>query len=216
MDRPNFPQWTILAFVEQLAEGNPLPGGGCAVSVAGALAAALGSLSGQISLRKAVEPGRQAALATIQPQIERARQTFLDLIDADALAYHEVVLARRLPRRTAAEQEQRAEAIAQAFGRACGPPLEMSRLGLEVLSWATLLAEKGSPVILADVGVMGFLALAVIHGGLVNVFANLTMMAGAPPAAEVHREAAALKTAAEQHGRDFAALLYSRLAAPSS
>ena len=52
MDRPGFPQWTILNFVEQLAEGTPMPGGGCAVSVAGALAAALGSLSGQISLKK--------------------------------------------------------------------------------------------------------------------------------------------------------------------
>ncbi len=211
MDRPNFPQWTILAFVEQLAEGTPLPGGGCAVSVAGALAAALGSLSGQISLRKAEERAQQAALAAVQSQIERARQTFLDLIDADALAYHQVVLARRLPRTTEAEQYQRDQAIAQAFARACDPPLEMARLGLEVLGWATLLAEKGSPVILADVGVMGFLAQAVVHGGLVNVFANLTMMAGVPQAVALQLEASALKTAAEERSRDFAALLYGRL-----
>ncbi|MGQ9919812.1 MAG: cyclodeaminase/cyclohydrolase family protein [Desulfobacca sp.] len=216
MDRPNFPQWTILAFVEQLAEGTPLPGGGCAVSVAGALAAALGSLSGQISRRRAANSDQQAALAAVQPQIEQARQTFLDLIDADALAYHEVVLARRLPRATPAEQQQRDLAIIQAFARACGPPLDMARLGLEVLGWATLLADSGSPVILADVGVMGFLALAVVQGGLVNVFANLTMMAGAPEADALHREAAALKTRAEAHSRDFAALLYRRLAPQST
>ena len=212
MDRPNFPQWTILAFVEQLAEGTPLPGGGCAVSVVGALAAALGSLAGQISRRKTADPDQQAALAAIQPQIERARQTFLDLIDADALAYHEVVLARRLPHATAAARQLRDQAIIQAFARACGPPLDMARLGLEVLDWATLLAEKGSPVILADVGVMGFLALAVVHGGLVNVLANLTMMAGAPETAAWHREATGLKTAAEARGRNFAAAIYSRLA----
>ena len=52
MDKPNFPRWTIFNFVEQLAEGTPMPGGGCAVSVVGALASALGSLSGQISLKK--------------------------------------------------------------------------------------------------------------------------------------------------------------------
>lgn len=211
MDRPNFPQWTILAFVEQLAEGTPFPGGGCAVSVVGALAAALGSLSGQISLRKAADPAQQAVLAAVQPQIERARQTFLDLIDADALAYHEVVLARRLPRATAAEQQQRDQAILQAFARACGPPLDMARLGLQVLDWATLLAKKGSPVVLADVGVMGFLALAVVHGGLVNVFANLTMMANSPEAAALQKEAAALKSAAEERSREFAASLYGML-----
>ena len=97
MDRPNFPRWTIINFVEQLAEGTPMPGGGCAVSVVGALAAALGSLSGQISLKKETDPAQKDILRDLQPQMDRARQTFLDLIDADALAYHEVVLARRLP-----------------------------------------------------------------------------------------------------------------------
>lgn len=212
MDRPNFPQWTILAFVEQLAEGSPLPGGGCAVSVAGALAAALGSLSGQISLRKAADSTQQTVVAAVQSDMAQARQTFLDLIDADALAYHEVVLARRLPRRTEAEELHRAAAIAQAFERACVPPLAMARLGLEVLAWASLLATEGSPVILADVGVMGFLAQAVVHGGLVNVFSNLTMMTGTPQAPPLRAEAAALKTAAEVRGQEFAKLLYARLA----
>jgi len=211
MERPNFPQWTILNFVEQLAEGTPLPGGGCAVSVAGALAAALGSLSGQISRRRAGDAHQQADLAAIQSHLEQARQTFLDLIDADALAYHEVVLARRLPRRTAGEQAQRAAAVIQAFAQACETPLAMARLGLELLQWATHLAEKGNPVIMADVGVMGFLAWAVVQGGLVNVFANLTMMADAPAAAAIRAEAQALKTAVASQGQIFAQTLYGRL-----
>lgn len=216
MNRPDFPRWTILAFVEQLAAGTPLPGGGCAVSVAGALAAALGSLSGQISLGKAADVDQQAALAALQPQMERARQTFLDLIDADALAYHEVVLARRLPKQAEAERRQRDAAIAQAFARACEPPLHMARLGLDVLHWASLLAQQGSSVILADVGVMGFLALAVVHGGLVNVLSNLTMMAGSPQTAAVGAEAARLKIQAEQRGGEFAAFLYGRLPVTAS
>ena len=211
MDRPNFPHWTIMAFVEQLAEGTPLPGGGCAVSVAGALAAALGSLSGQISQRRAAGGQEQAVLAAMQPQLERARQTFLELIDADALAYHEVVLARRRPHRTAAERSERAAAISQAFERACEPPLAMARLGLEVLQWAAHLAANGNSVVMADVGVMGFLAWAVVHGGVVNVFANLTMMAAAEAAAALRAEAAALKSAAAQQGAAFAQLLYGRL-----
>lgn len=211
MERPNFPQWTILAFVEQLAEGTPLPGGGCAVSVAGALAAALGALSNHITLRRVTDSQQQAVLAAIQPQLDRARQTFLELIDADAMAYHQVVLARRLPQSTNSERDARAAAIAQAFAQACEPPLQMAQLGLETLTWATTLAAEGSPVILADVGVMGFLALAVVHGGLVNVFSNLTMMATAPQASALRSEAMALRQAAEHQGREFAALLYGRL-----
>ena len=77
MDRPDFPQWTIINFVEQLAEGTPMPGGGCAVSVVGALAAALGSLSGQISLKKETDPAQKEILRDLQPQMDRARQTVL-------------------------------------------------------------------------------------------------------------------------------------------
>ena len=187
MDRPNFPRWTIINFVEQLAEGTPMPGGGCAVSVVGALAAALGSLSGQISLKKETDPAQQDILRDLQPQMDRARQTFLDLIDADALAYHEVVLARRLPHKNAEEKETRTAAIIQAFAKACEPPRQMAVLGLEVLDWAIMLGRRGSPIILADVGVMGFLAVAVVHGGIINILSNLTMMAGAPQALRVER-----------------------------
>ena len=213
MDKPGFPQWTILAFAEQLAEGTPMPGGGCAVSVVGALAAALGSLSGQITQKKEADPEQQAHWAALQPRIDQARQDFLDLIDADALAYHQVVLARRRPRQSAAQKEERAEAITQAFAQACEPPRQMARLGLELLEWATLLAQKGNPVILADVGVMGFLAAAVVHGGLVNIFSNLTMMGGGPQAQALKTEAEATRQTLDRQYREFNALMYRQVGA---
>ena len=104
MDKPNFPRWTIINFVEQLAEGTPMPGGGCAVAMVGALAAALGSLSGQISLKKETDQVQKEVWRDLQPQIDQAREKFLDLIDADALAYHGVVLARRLPHQNGGER----------------------------------------------------------------------------------------------------------------
>ena len=56
----------------------------------------------------------------------------------------------------------------------------MAVLGLEVLDWASDAGpEEAIPIILADVGVMGFLAVAVVHGGMINILSNLTMMAGA-------------------------------------
>ncbi len=213
MDRPGFPQWTILNFVEQLAEGTPMPGGGCAVSVVGALAAALGSLSGQISLKKETDSDQKELLHEIQPQMDQARQKFLDLIDADAMAYHEVVLARRLPRKTEEEKATRAAAIAWAFAQACEPPRQMARLGLEVLDWALMLGQKGNPVILADVGVMGFLAVAVGHGGLINIFSNLTMMGGAPQALGLRMEAEGLREELGKRSLEFTALIYQQVGA---
>jgi methenyltetrahydrofolate cyclohydrolase len=211
MERPNFPRWTILNFVEQLAEGTPMPGGGCAVSVVGALAAALGSLSGQISSKKETDPVQKEFLRGLTPQIDRTRQTFLDLIDADALAYHEVVLARRLPHTTAEEKTAREAAITQAFAQACEPPRQMAKLGLEVLDWAVRLGTNGNRVILADVGVMGFLAVAVAHGGVINILSNLTMMAGAPEGSKLREEAEGLHQSLESRSRDFQELIYRQM-----
>jgi methenyltetrahydrofolate cyclohydrolase len=211
MDRPNYPLWTITNFVEQLAEGTPMPGGGCAVAMVGALAAALGSLSGQICLKKEADPAQQDILRDLQPQLDRARQTFLDLIDADALAYHEVVRARRRPHRNDKEKAARTAAISQAFAEACEPPKQMAVLGLEVLDWAMRLGRQGSPIILADVGVMGFLAVAVVHGGIINILSNLTMMAGAPQALELREEAEGLRVTLEKGSREFQELIYGRM-----
>jgi formiminotetrahydrofolate cyclodeaminase len=211
MDRPDFPRWTIINFVEQLAEGTPMPGGGCAVAVAGALAAALGALSGQISAKKETDPAQKETLQELQPQMDQARQQFLDLIDADALAYHEVVLARRLPHKTEDEKAIRTEAITRAFARACESPRQMARLGLRVLEWAIKLGERGSPVILADVGVMGFLATAVVHGGLINIFSNLTMMVEAPQTSALRSEAEEIRGELEKRSREFTALIYRQI-----
>jgi formiminotetrahydrofolate cyclodeaminase len=197
--------------VEQLAEGTPMPGGGCAVSVVGALAAALGSLSGLISFKKETDPDQKDLLHDLAPQMDRARQTFLDLIDADALAYHGVVLARRLPHKTAEEKTARDTAIIQAFAQACDPPRQMAKLGLEVLAWAVMLGRKGNRVILADVGVMGFLAVAVVHGGVINILSNLSMMAGASQSPELRQEAEKLREMLEKQSRGFTELIYRQM-----
>ncbi len=89
----------------------------------------------------------------------------------------------------------------------------MARLGLEVLDWALLLGQKGNPVILADVGVMGFLAQAVVHGGLINIFSNLTMMAEAPQAQGLRAEAAGLREELAHRGREFTTLIYQQVGA---
>jgi formiminotetrahydrofolate cyclodeaminase len=211
MERPDFSRWTILNFVEQLAEGTPMPGGGCAVAVVGALAAALGSLAGQISSKKETDPAQKEFLRGLAPQMDRAQQTFLNLIDADALAYHEVVLARRLVHATVEEKTAREAAIARAFARACEPPRQMARLGLEVLDWAVRLGTNGNRVILADVGVMGFLAVAVVHGGVINILSNLTMMAGTPKSLKLREEAEGLRQSLESRNMEFQTLIYRQM-----
>jgi len=175
MDKPDFPQWTLRGFVEQLAEGSPLPGGGCAVALAGALAAALGALSARIMAKRPPDGTAKRSLEDLVARITLHQETFLEQIDADALAYHGVVEARQLPRRNPGETAHRERQIAAAFLKACEPPEQMARQGLDLLGWALDLGRGRNPVVLADIGVMGYLAGAVVQGALINIYANLGM-----------------------------------------
>jgi formiminotetrahydrofolate cyclodeaminase len=196
MEKPNFSRWTLGGFVEQLGEGSPLPGGGCAVSLTGALAAALGSLAAQIIAKR---PGKAdpGALGALLHGLQKHRAAFLECIDADALAYQEVVQARRLPRQSREDAVRRQAAIDAAYLQACEPPRQMARQGLEVLRGALELAGHRNPVVLADIGVMGFLAIAVVHGGLVNIFSNLGMVPDSEPKRNLLEEGLRLRTEVE-------------------
>lgn len=213
MQKPDLANWRVADFVKELAAGSPLPGGGCAVAVVGALAAALGALAAKISGKRGAEStaGLWPALIT---QLEAAQTALLALIDEDALAYQKVVEALRLPRATAAEQERRRRAVQAAFLTASGPPLALARWGRRLLAWSLTLVQQGDRVILADVGVMGYLAQAVIQGGLVNVAANLALAAPQDPQAGLlAREAQELTEFLAECGPRFHRLLEQRLAA---
>src|SRR5260370_39456867 len=80
-------------FIEQLAAPTATPGGGSAAAVAGAMAAALGSMVAGLSRSKKAylqhEPQLSAALA----RLGRLREELKAAIDADAESYNQVMAA---------------------------------------------------------------------------------------------------------------------------
>jgi len=211
MESPGFPQWPIQTFVERLAQGNPLPGGGCALALAGAMAAALGGLATQLYLKKSQPEDDRNVVAQLLKEVEAQQADFLKLLDADALAYQAVVQAQRLPRQHADQRLARQQARDAAFLRACEPPLEMAARGLALLKEAGLLAARGNPVTLADVGAMAFLAEAVVHGALINVFSNLSMIQNAALSLTVRDQARHLQEQLEDLGPRLKLALYGQV-----
>ncbi|MFN3346406.1 MAG: cyclodeaminase/cyclohydrolase family protein, partial [Candidatus Bipolaricaulaceae bacterium] len=98
---------TIESFLAALGSTEPVPGGGTAAALSGALAAALVRKVAALAQKR----GRLG-----QEAVERAHaflQKFLELGEADAEAYAAVVAA----------QKSGGEALTKALGRAAGVPL---------------------------------------------------------------------------------------------
>jgi formiminotetrahydrofolate cyclodeaminase len=159
--------------VAHLATSDPVPGGGSASALAGAMAAALVEMVVALTTGRPAAVEHEAVLAEIGATATALRTELLRLAEVDADAYAAVVAARRLPKDTSAEQVQRQERITATVRDATRAPLEVVRRSGETFSLAESLAPIGNRNAVSDVGVAGLLAAAAMRGAAMNVEINL-------------------------------------------
>ena len=164
-------------FINELASKAPTPGGGGASAYCGALATALASMVGNLTVGKktyaAVEDEVKEALA----QLEEQRNKFVELIDKDAQAFEPLSRAYRLPRATSEELAHKNKVMQQALIGATEVPLEIMEICAQVITTSKFLAHNGSRLALSDVGVAVLFAKAALKGASLNVYANASSMA---------------------------------------
>ena len=164
-------------FINELASKAPTPGGGGASAYCGALATALASMVGNLTVGKktyaAVEDEVKEALA----QLEEQRNKFVELIDKDAQAFEPLSRAYRLPRATSEELAHKNKVMQQALVGATEVPLDIMEICAQVITTSKFLAHNGSRLALSDVGVAVLFAKAALKGASLNVYANASSMA---------------------------------------
>jgi formiminotetrahydrofolate cyclodeaminase len=179
-----FRDLTIGAFLERLSSPEPVPGGGSAAAVAGALAAALVAMVSQLSHRRELEA--HASLHDLaESEGRRLAARLLQLADEDAAAYAAFAAALKLPHATPAESESRALAKRQAARVAAEVPLRTVEACLEVVKIAEALAGRCNRNASSDISVASMLAEAAAQGAAENVRVNLPSLGDDPWAAEV-------------------------------
>jgi formiminotetrahydrofolate cyclodeaminase len=165
-----------------LAARTSAPGGGSAVALAVAFAAALVEMAARFSDDAADVAARAAAL--------RARAA--PLVQEDAEAYAAVLAAMRQPAEHG-EQVTR-EAVGRALEGAAAVPLEVTMLAADVAALAARLAESGNPNLRGDAACAAALAHGAARGAALLVALNLA----ARPGDERVVRARALASAAEE------------------
>ncbi len=179
---------TCASFVDALASKQPVPGGGGAAALAGALSAALCSMVGNYTTGKkryaAVEDDIQRLIA----QAGDLAAEFLSLVEKDAQAYALVGAAYGLGK----EDPARPQAIQDALLAAALPPLEMVRAAAKTLPLLQEMAEKGSVMLVSDVGCAAELCRAAAAAASMNVLVNTASMADKDQAGAMEAEVDAL------------------------
>ena len=172
---------SIRELTARLASGEPIPGGGSASALAGAMGAALVSMVVELSLGKPDAAAHEATLRDARDAAVLRRDALLDLAEEDAIAYAAVVRARHLPRESEADREARARALRTAMVEAARVPLRTAEVAAEVLGLAHAIAPIGNRNAASDAGVAAQLAAASVRGALLNVRINLPYLAADEP-----------------------------------
>jgi len=159
--------------IERLATSDPIPGGGSASALAGAMAAALVHMVVALTSGRPAATAHEDELREVGEAAIAAQSELLRLAELDAAAYDAVVRARRLPRRSDLERQARDVQIGAATREATMAPLDTVRRAAAVLALAERVVPIGNPNAVSDVGVAGLLAAAALRGAALNVRINL-------------------------------------------
>jgi glutamate formiminotransferase/formiminotetrahydrofolate cyclodeaminase len=192
------PETTPETFLEAVAEGTPTPGGGSVSALAGALAAALGSMVCHLSLSKKTQGAAATDLQGILERLETHRAELTVLVERDAAAYRGVLEAYRRPKGSAEEKEERAAAIEEALEEAARVPLQVAGGAVEVLELLPVLLEAGLPSAASDLGVAAYVAEAAVKGAGLNVRTNLSSLRDKALASRLEQELVFLETRASE------------------
>lgn len=156
------------AFAEVLASKAPVPGGGGAAALAGALGVALCSMVGNFTTGKKKYAAYEEDIQRMLAEGETLRARLLELVEADAAAFEPLSRAYAIPK----EDPTRDSVLEEAALNACKAPMEMVSCCGEALLLLEEMLEKGSRLLLSDVGCGALLCKAAMESAAMNVFVN--------------------------------------------
>lgn len=190
----NTAQQSCGGFLDALASKSPTPGGGGASALAGALGAALCTMVGNYTVGKKKYADVEADVKALMDEAEALRARLLSLVDADAAAFEPLSRAYAIPR----DDPGRGEVMERCLRAAAEPPMEILRLSCRAIDLHQAMLEKGSAMVISDVGTGAVLCRGALYGAWLNVRVNTGSMADRAYAEALNAEAGAL---AETYGK---------------
>ena len=164
---------TCGAFLDALASKAPTPGGGGASALAGALGAALCTMVGNYTVGKKKYADMEEDVKALMAKAEDIRARLLAQVDADAAAFEPLSRAYAIPK----DDPTRGEVMEQCLRDAAAAPMEILRLCCQAIDLHREMLDKGSVMMLSDVGTGVVLCRGALYGAALNVKVNTKSMA---------------------------------------
>ena len=167
---------TIAHFLDELASGAPVPGGGAVAALEAALGAALVSMVCNLTIGKEKYRAYEQTMIEARATAEELRAQALALAAEDSASYSAVGAAYALPRGSDAEKAARQARIQEALKGATDVPLRTVALAARVVELCAHIVDGANTNAISDVGVGALSARAALDGAALNVKINLALI----------------------------------------
>lgn len=189
-------------FVDELASKAPVPGGGGAAALSGALAAALSSMVCNLTMGKKKYEDVQQKISELLCDTEMLRYNLLQLIDEDAYVFGELMQAYKLPKSSPEELCARNAMLSEKSMAAAQVPWQIAQYCERVLDLAQQVADIGNIQAISDAAVSAILARAALRSACYNVLINLGSIEDQAYISEKLAEMQAIQERAEEKERE--------------
>ena len=159
---------TCKDFATSLAAKEPVPGGGGAAALVGALGVALCSMVGNYTAGKRAYADVEDDVQRMLGEAEGVRRRLIEFVQEDADAFMPLSQAYAIPR----DDPKRAEVLEECTKMACDAPLEMMRQTVKAIALLEEMGQKGSRMLLSDIGCGALLCRAALEAASLNVYVN--------------------------------------------
>ena len=168
-----FAKQQIEAFVQDLNSAKPMPGGGSAAAICGAMAAALAGMSAHMTVGKKKYAAVENRMQGIITETGILQAEMLDMSRKDADMYSLVLQAYKLPNMTTEEAEARRQAIEEASKTAVAASLKVTGACVRIMKLAYTTVTEGNRMMVTDGSASALLARACQQVAAYNVRINL-------------------------------------------
>lgn len=163
-------------FLEELASSAPVPGGGGACAAVGAFSCALGMMVANLTIGKKKYAAVEEEIKETKNNLDSLMKELIKLTDDDAAVFEPLSKAYGLPKDTPQQQEYKEKVLEDVLYKASKVPLNIMETVLKAMKLLDVVGEKGSTLVISDVGVAIIFAQAAIEGASLNIFINTKLM----------------------------------------
>lgn len=179
----------IQDFLDVLSSKEPVPGGGGASALCGAVGNALGQMVANLTVGKKKYAEAETEVKEHLEKMVKLQAEFTTLADDDAKVFAPLAKAYSLPSETEEQKAYKAEVMETNLLAASAVPLQIMEKSMQMLTILDRLADIGSRMAVSDVGVAVQSTRAALLGAAMNVYINTKSMKDRNKAEELNNSA---------------------------